>query len=463
MIPALGNFITEWAGWPEALDVLLLQNYNTRLVVLSTTLLGIASGIIGSFLLLRKRSLMGDALSHACLPGIGLAFIILVAFGGEGKYLPGLLLGALVTGLLGVGMVIAVRNTTRLKDDAAMGVVLSVFFGLGIAIMGLLQKMPGASAAGLEHFIYGKAASMVLSDFGFILTITVIVIAVSMLFLKEFVLLCFDDSFAATSGWSVTLLDMILLLLVAAITVVGLQAVGLILIIAFLITPAAAARFWTDDLRGMLVWAGILGGLSGWIGASVSALLPNLPAGSLIVLVGSGLFLFSMIFGNARGILKRYWKHLKLKRKVGRQHLLRSVFEIIEAELRGESREPVNMAVSVDRLQKHRTWTPKRLHHLIKAASKEDHIESFDAHTLRLSEAGFGEAARTTRNHRLWELYLISYADIAPSHVDRDADSVEHILNPDMVRELEARLLQKESSLAIPRSPHQIEEKGVTP
>ncbi|MET3872551.1 metal ABC transporter permease [Puniceicoccus vermicola] len=442
----------DWPSFESIWEVVTLQQYNTRLVVASTFILGLASGLVGCFLLLRKRSLMGDALSHACLPGIGIAFILGVTLFGEGKSLAVLLAGASVTGLLGVGLVLLIRKTSRIKDDAAMGIVLSVFFGAGVAVLGMVQNMPSASAAGLEYFIYGKTASMIFRDFLLLSGVAVAALICSILLLKEFTLLCFDEGFARSQGWPVSLLDVLMLILVAAVTVVGLQSVGLILIIAFLITPAAAARFWTNDLRTMLILSGVIGGVSGWLGAGVSALLPRLPAGAVIVLMAAAIFFFSMIFGASRGILRRSMSMRRLKRKVGRQHLLRAVFEIQEKTWKEESLRPANVDISYDQLLHHRTWSPRQLKKLVKRAQGEDHIEWVDWRTLRLSESGFGEAYRTTRNHRLWEIFLFTHADIAASHVDRDADSVEHLLSTEMVRELESKL----KMASMPESPHEI-------
>ena len=313
----------------EIIDVLLLRNYNTRLVVICTLLLGCACGLMCGFLLLRKRSLMGDTLSHATLPGVCFAFFVGVMLGGQGKSLPLLLLGATTTGVLGCATVLFIRNHSRIKDDAAMGIVLSVFFGAGVALLTIVTKMPSGAAAGLESFIYGKTASMVLSDFRLLTAVTVCVLSLSALLFKEFRLLCFDEVYAAAQGWPVKRLDVLLLALVTLVTVAGLQAVGLILIIAFLITPAAAARFWTDRLDQMLLLSALIGGVSGWMGASLSALIPNLPAGALIVLVAAVFFLLSLLLGTKRGVLVRYLRQLKLKRSVGRQHLLRALYEIL--------------------------------------------------------------------------------------------------------------------------------------
>ncbi len=434
------------------LETLLLSSYNTRLVVLGTTLLGTAAGLIGSFLLLRKQSLLGDALSHATLPGIGIAFAVMTSLGFSGRNLPGLLAGATITGLLGVILVLAIRNTTRLKDDAAMGIVLSVFFGLGVAILGIVNKLPNQSAAGLESFIYGKTASMVFADFLLISATLIITTIVCLFILKELTLLCFDDSFASTQGFPVIILDILLMGLVTAVTVVGLQAVGLILIIAFLIIPATAARFWTHDLRKMLWLAALIGGISGWLGSSLSALLPDLPSGAIIVIAAASIFIVSMLLGPARGVLPRYQRHRTLKKKMGRQHLLRSTYEILENT---QDTHPLrNLPIPIDKLRAHRYWSKGELKKLLRQARAEDHVERQPSGAIRLSESGFGEASRITRNHRLWELYLIKHADIAPSHVDRDADMVEHLLGAEMVHQLEAELETEDHTLA---SPHLIE------
>ena len=444
--------------WELLSETLRLEQYNTRLVVLGVAFLGATAGLVGSFLLLRKQSLLGDALSHATLPGIGIAFALMSALGFTGKSLPGLLIGATITGLFGVLLVLAIRKTTRLKDDAAMGIVLSVFFGLGVAILKMVERLPGQSAAGLDGFIYGKTASMVWSDFVLIAIILVITTAVTIALLKELTLLCFDANFASTQGWPVLWLDIILMALVTAVTVVGLQAVGLILIIAFLITPPTAARFWTNRLGWMLFLSSTIGAISGWLGVSISALYSNLPAGAIIVISAATIFLFSMIFGTARGVLPRYLRHLKLLRKVGRQHLLRSTYEILEET---QDTKPLkNLPIPIDLLRKHRYWSKGELAKLIRQARSEDHIERQPSGELRLSESGFGEASRITRNHRLWELYLIKYADIAPSHVDRDADMVEHLLGAEIVHQLEAELDLSKPSID---SPHTIEPKELVP
>lgn len=312
-----GSACAADANWVR---VLTLQDYNTRVVLAGTLLLGLASGLVGAFMVLRKKALMADAVSHATLPGLALAFLIMASAGGTGKNLGGLLLGATCTGLLGMGAVQMIRSTTRLKEDAALGIVLSVFFGLGVALMGLVQKMETGSAAGLESFIYGKTASMLASDGWRIALAAGSITALCLLLFKVLAVVCFDPDYARAQGWPVAVLDGLLMGMVVAVTVVGLQAVGLILVVALLVTPAAAARFWSDDLRHMVGLSALIGGLSCVLGALWSALVPDLPAGAMMVLVAALFFVISLLAGRARGVVARAWRYRRMVRRLQEAH-----------------------------------------------------------------------------------------------------------------------------------------------
>ncbi len=301
----------------DLIRTITLQDYNTRVVVFGVAALGIACGLVGTFMLLRKRALMGDALSHATFPGICIAFIIFqLAFGTGGKQLPVLLSGATVTGILGIGCVLLIRHSTRIKEDAAMGIVLSVFFGFGTALRGVIQKLPASNSAGLDSFIYGKTASMIASDAWTICIIATLSAAVVLVLYKELKLLCFDDHFARGIGRSVVAMDIVLMGLMTVVTVVGLQAVGLILVIALLIIPPAAARFWTDRLGMTALLSAMIGGFSAVCGALISAVVQDMPSGAIIVLVAAGVFVFSLIFGVKRGVVAR-----AIRRAKAREHL----------------------------------------------------------------------------------------------------------------------------------------------
>ncbi len=448
---------TPWPTPDQVLRVFMLHDYNTRVVVVGSVLLGIGAGIIGTFMLLRKRALMGDAVSHATLPGIGIAFLFMVARGGSGQNLPGLLVGATLSGLAGMGLVILVRTKTRLKEDAALGIVLSVFFGLGIAILGVIQQLDTGHAAGLESFIYGKTASMLARDATLIAGASLLMLGCCLLFFKEFTLLCFDQDYAASQGWSVPFLDALMMGLVVLITVIGLQAVGLILMIALLVIPPAAARFWTHHLVHTVVLSALIGALSGYAGSTVSALVPRLPAGAIIVVIAGIFFLVSMIFGYERGIAGRLRGHLRLSRSIRLQHLLRVLYEWNE-EHASETRplEPASLAgpMPMRTLQQARSWSLRSLRRGLARAKRQSLIRIGNNKSVQLTREGFYEASRVVRNHRLWETYLITFADIAPVHVDRSADEIEHVLGHDMVARLETQLQHKLPRLPVPESPH---------
>ncbi|MDE0445574.1 MAG: metal ABC transporter permease [Spirochaetaceae bacterium] len=447
-------------SWEQVVRVLLLSDFNTRVVVLGVALLGMAAGIVGTFTLLRKRALVSDAVSHATLPGIAAAWLVMVALGGTGKWFPGLLLGAAAGGLVAVGAVLTLRSVLRLHEDAALGVVLSVSFGIGVALLGLIQQMRRGSAAGLDSFIYGKTASMLSADALLIAVISLVLVVAAVLLFKELNLLCFDAPYAATQGFPVAFLDALMLALVVAVTVIGLQAVGLILIVALLITPAAAARFWTHDLRAMTVLAALLGASGGFVGAGLSALVPRLPAGAVIVVTTSVGFMISVLFGTRRGLLRVLVERHRGDRRIRREHLLRALFEQLEGQLGAMPgvRELAAMPVSRGQLARRRGWSRAELVSALRGARREGWLrpESATRQDLRLSAAGAERALQVVRNHRLWELYLIRYADVATSRVDRGADRIEHVLGPELVAELEEQLDRQSDRAAVAASPHEL-------
>jgi len=453
---------------------IMLHDHNTRVVVIATSLLGLAAGAIGSFTLLRRRALMGDALSHAMLPGIGLAFLIAPALGLDAKSLPVLLGGAGVSGLVGTLAILVIRHQTRLKEDAALGIVLSVFFGAGLAILGLVQQTSGGHAAGLESFIYGKTASITTQDAVWIATTAVFTLFALVILLKELTLLCFDEGYAAARGFSVIALDIALMVSVVLITVVGLQAVGLILMIALLVIPASSSRFWTNRIGTMLWLSAVIGACSCLIGAIISATIADLPSGATIVLVAAGIFFFSMLFGTERGMAIRRFHRYAMNRKTDRQHVLRGLYEIIEAYPASSSQgagrlsngnssddeslgAPVNVdsdaGVSFTKLLALRSWSPTRLKNELRRCAANGLITRQND-TIRLTAAGWKAANQATREHRLWELYLITHADVAPGRVDRDAERIEHVLEPEMIAELEELLPLPTHCLLVPDCPH---------
>jgi manganese/zinc/iron transport system permease protein len=451
----LADTSVSWPSWSQVQRVVLLRDYNTRLVLLGTTLFGLATGLVGSFMLLRRRSLVGDVVSHASLPGVAIAFLVLeLLWPGSGKWLPGLLLGAFVAGVAGILCLALIRKYSRVKEDAAMAIVLAIFFGLGIALLTIVQRLPSGNQAGLMNFIVGKAAAIGIDDVKFIAQAAGVVMLVCLLFFKEFTLLCFDQDFAAAQGMPVLALDLLLMVLVLGVAVIGLQSVGLVLVVATLITPAASARFWTDHVGRLAVLAALGGGVSAYVGVLASALFPRLQAGAVIVLAGSAFFLFSLLLGTRRGLVRRWLLRWQVQSQIGRDDLLRACYEMLEPVAPSPA-EAARQAFTFDQLLAMRSWEGRRLRGLLRGAMRERLVERRNGAYV-LTARGAAEARRAARNHRLWELYLLQHADMAPAVVDRGADQIEHALDPEVLHELQAQLAEEFPDTAVPPSPHPI-------
>ena len=273
----------------------LLHDYTFQVVALGAALLGMASGMIGSFAVLRRQSLLGDVVSHAALPGIAAVFLMTGT-----KDTVWLLIGALCSGLTATGFIIGVVRYSRVKFDTALALGMSVFFGLGLVLLTYVQKIPNSNQAGLQRFIFGQAAVLLKSDILVIAITGAALLALTLLFWKEFKLLSFDPEFARSLGLPTRSLNVLLSAMTVAAIIAGLQTVGVILMSAMLVAPAVAARQWTNRLGVMVGLAALFGAISGVAGTLASSALPKLPAGPAIVVAADVLVLISLALGRAR-------------------------------------------------------------------------------------------------------------------------------------------------------------------
>ena len=255
--------------------------HNTAVVLAGTMLLGVAAGVVGVFAMLRRRSLMADALSHATLPGICLAFLLATAVGSDGRSLAVLLPGAAATGVAGLLIVNWLTRATRISEDAAIGAVLSVFFGVGVVLLSVIQALPTGNQGGLKGLLFGQTATMHAADAMLLGVVAIASIIAATLAFKQLGLVAFNDEFASAIGVPVRAIDLLLMSLVVMVTVSGLVAVGLVLVVAMLIIPAAAARLWTDRLRTMAVLAAVFGGTASCLGVLASSRLDRTPSSGL--------------------------------------------------------------------------------------------------------------------------------------------------------------------------------------
>ncbi len=292
----------------------LLGDFTVRTVAIGAALVGVVAGALGSFALLRQQSLLGDALSHAALPGVCLGFLL-----AGSRQLEPILAGALVSGALAALLVMVLTRATRVKTDAALGVSLSLFFAVGTVLLTYVQRHQGAAQAGLDAFLFGQAAALVPRDLTVIGIVAAVSLCIVLLGWKELKVTTFDADFARSLGRPVVAIEFVLTVLIAVAVVIGLQLVGVILMVALVIAPAAAARQWATRLEGMVLLAALFGALSGVTGALISASVRGLATGPLIVLVASALVLVSLLVAPERGLL---WQlaHATTQRRSLRAH-----------------------------------------------------------------------------------------------------------------------------------------------
>ncbi len=295
---------------------LMFSDHTLRVVALGTALVGAVSGVLGCFAYLRKQAMMGAIVAHASLFGITTAFLIGTALGGSVLAMRMVLPGAFLGGVLAMAFVSLVVHATPLKTDAAMGLAVAIFFGAGIALLRMIQSMSLVGHRGLRDYLFGQAATMTNADIRTIAALAVVATGISLLFWKEFKLHTFDRDFAAGIGYPMHRLDQLLLATIVLAIVIGLRTVGVILIVSLLVCPAAAARQWTKSLSGMTALAAVFGLLSGIVGATLSAMVSNLPTGPVIALTATGFVLLSLLFAPHRGVIAR-----ALRRAQNRKHL----------------------------------------------------------------------------------------------------------------------------------------------
>jgi manganese/zinc/iron transport system permease protein len=298
-------------------------DYTLRTVALGSAVLGLTAGALGAFAVLRRQSLLGDAVSHAALPGIVLAFML------TGVKTPLLLvIGAALSGWAASLLVLLIVRTTRIKMDTALGLVLSTFFGLGLVLLSLIQRTAGAGMAGLDRFLFGQAATLVGEDLATMTGLGAAVLVALALLWKEFKLLSFDPAFAGALGLPVRFLNIALTTLLVIATVTGLQTVGVVLMSAMIVAPAAAARQWTDRLGLMVLLAGLFGAASGLIGAVLSSLVPRLPTGPTIIMSITLITLLSLLLAPQRGLLSARLRRLRQSRRLPADRVLANLYRL---------------------------------------------------------------------------------------------------------------------------------------
>ncbi|QBF33735.1 metal ABC transporter permease [Thalassococcus sp. S3] len=390
-------------------DALFLQlGYNATLVAVGAALLGLSAGVTGTFLFLRKRALVSDAISHATLPGVGLAFLLLVALGGDGRSLIGLMLGSAVSAWVGLLCVSWLTRRTRLAEDAAIGAVLSVFFGFGVVLLTVIQTLSSGRQAGLEGFLLGSTAGMLWNDALIIALGGAVTLALVMLWRRPMTLVAFDPDYAQAQGVPVGRFDLAMMGLVMAVTVVGLKIVGLILIVALLIIPPVTARFWTEQADRVVWLSGLIGGVSAYMGAAISASAPNLPTGPIIVLTSFAFFAFSLFLAPNRGLLAAVLRYRQFQRRV---HLRQGLLALAQGQ-------PIYERLTLRLLQR-------------AGLARADGVAT---------DEGRARAAKALRDEKRWEIVRADHAHEGAAERYDGLTEIEAVLTPDQIAEIDRRI-----------------------
>ena len=327
-------------------------SYNTLVVAAGVAAVGFAAGVIGCLGVLRRRALVGDAAAHATLIGVALAFLVTGR-----RDLPVLLLGGFVSAVASLGVLVFLRRWTRTRDDAATAIVLGVSFGLGITLISGITARGIAQSAGLEQLLLGHTAALTAGDALLLGSVSLAAVVLLMGAIKEATLVAFDAPFAAATGWPVMLIDYALVTLVAVMVVVGLPAAGAVLVTALVVIPPVAARQWTDRVSTMLVLAGLFGLVSAVVGVAVSAAVPRLATGPLVVLVAAAIFLISFFCAPTRGWLARAIRLRQVQRRWSEGRLLTAALAREESGAKGPRMTDKARQEAVERGRRLRVWS----------------------------------------------------------------------------------------------------------
>jgi manganese/zinc/iron transport system permease protein len=294
----------------------------------------------------------------------------------------------------------------------------------------VIQKTGNAAQSGLDHFLFGKAAALVGNDLYVFGTVAVFLLVGVFLLFKEFTLLAFDKNYAISLGLPVKRIELVLTSMIVLAVVIGIQAVGVVLMAAILITPAAAARFWTDKIKTMIILASVFGAVSGISGAYISFIAPAMPTGPWIVIVISTVAMVSFFFAPGRGVVSRMIRQSTIRKTINDENVLKTLYQL------GEENKDFLTQRHSEEIIKRRRMPQVRLAKILNRLAEQGYLKRSD-NFAELTEEGKVRAQRVVKIHRLWELYLTTELNIAPDHVHDDADTIEHLLTPELEAELE--------------------------
>ena len=430
---------TELDWLIQAERFLRMDDPSIQRVIAGCLIMGVSCGLIGSYVVTRRLSLFGDTLSHAILPGIAVGFIW---SGAKDNY--SLFVGAMTAGFLGVSCLSALQRFTKINSDSSLGIVLSAFYAVGICLLTRIQKGRYSDQAGLDSFMFGQISSFSTQDlYGQIIALLLIGLFIFLNY-RQLLVSGFDFQFSRSIGIPTELLQYGLWILISFCVISSLQMVGVILVSAMLVIPAATASLVSKRMNTYLTLASIIGAIAGFIGAFLSFLEKNLPTGPLIVLVAGSFFALVLFLRPEKGIFFRWLKLRSENSRIAIENTLKAAFQILE------SRDFKESEISLQEMMRKRGLSSaevqREMLNLINAGlATRSTLSIEDSHlppqtSLTLTPKGWEYSCKIVRNHRLWELYLTNEAHYEPDHVHEDAEKIEHVIGEKTVREIEKLL-----------------------
>lgn len=410
----------------DFVEFISFSDPNVRMVVLGTISIAVGASLVGTFTYLRKQALVGDAISHSIFPGVCFAFIL------SGTKDPVyLIIGAFISGWLSVFLIEWVSKRTKLKPDTAIAFILTFFFGVGTMLMSYIQNSGNGAQSGLNQYLFGKAAAIGNDDVWVFGSIGIALLVLITFFYKTFKLISFNPDFAQSLGVKVRLFEIILSSLTVLSIASGIQAVGVVLMAALLITPATIARQWTHNLKVMLVIAVLVAMASGVFGAYISYTAPAMPTGPWIVIVLSSFAIISVFLAPKRGIIARVMKQIRNRKQIRRENMLKAIYHCMEDD---HSRR-----ISAARILEKRSFGTNELERGLRELVGKSLLLKRN-NVFEFTENGEREAKRVVRLHRLWEMYLTERMNFSEDHIHGTAESIEHIITPELESALEKEL-----------------------
>ncbi len=369
-------------------------------------LVGVTCGLLGCFVVLRRMALIGDALSHAVLPGVVVAFLV------AGTSIVFLFAGALAAGLLTAVLISLIGRHSRSKEDSAIGIAFTALFALGII---LISNLPRGAHFDLKCYLFGDVTAIRWDELKMMIIMTVAVVGALILFHRPLKLISFDPTMAASVGVPVAAFHYLLMGLLAGAVVASITAVGVVMVVAMVITPASTAYQLTDRLGVMMVLSAVFGALSAAMGMSIGFVFADSPPGPAMVVVAAGLFGLAVLVSPRYGVVAKLLRRRRSNRHIDSENILKILYHLSQ---RGE---PATGRTVIDAADLDRA----RVRSLLRTLSRQRLVSRSDGR-FELTDAGRLRAEEMVRSHRLWETYLADQVGLTGEQVHRRADELEH-------------------------------------